>query len=106
MVKAKYQQDSYSGKVRLQIADIILLDDVKDKLLESITIMVPESRFEELSPINEMIQGSTQNRSTLIFRVFTDDGKNCVNMVSKYKIPLSKKLVELLQSLNFKFAIN
>ena len=106
MVKAKYQQDPYSGKVRMQIADVLLLDDVKDKLLSKITITVPESRLEDLSPLNEWINDSTQNRCSLIFRVVTDDGKNYVDLISKYKLPLNKKVVEMLQSIDFQFVIS
>ena len=106
MVKAKYQQDPYSGKVRMQIADVSLLDDVKDKLLSKITITVPESRLEDLSPLNEWINDSTQNRCSLIFRVVTDDGKNYVDLISKYKLPLNKKVVEMLQSIDFQFVIS
>ena len=106
MVKAKYQQDPYSGKVRMQIADVSLLDDVKDKLLSKITITVPESRLEDLSPLNEWVNDSTQNRCSLIFRVVTNDGKNYVDLISKYKLPLNKKVVEMLKSIDFQFVIS
>ncbi len=83
----------------LKITRIDFLADVKDKLVDSITIQTPLGNIDDetVLTLTELVHGSPGN-CTLLFELVDNDGNGRLRLKSKIKVGLSRKLMDFLDS--------
>jgi DNA polymerase-3 subunit alpha len=96
------------GDPRLQYNNMQMLHDVMDKYSKKITLKIPlnilnEKRIDFLKSLVKTNKGEKQ----LHLLVYENDEKISLNMLSrKYKIDISKKMLEELNAEEFKYKLN
>lgn len=108
-IKAKYQASKWKPeKVDLRITNMGLLDDVKGKIIHNITVDLPLHSIDNniIDLFANSLTNSTENRGDLVFRIYDNDSKRRVKMKSEFQIPINRQLVDILNELDLKFAIN
>ena len=108
MVRGAYQKSKYNGRVDFNISSIELLENVKGKLLRSITIKLPEAVINTalVDMFKSFLTQSTENRSDLYLDICDDKNHRNVQLLSRYKIPITRQLINKLNSEEIKFTIN
>ena len=108
IVRGSYQKSKYNDRVDFNISSIDLLENVKGRLLQSITIKLPEKAVN--AALVEMFMScltkSTENRSNLYFEITNEENHNSVQLISKYKIPITRSLINKLNNEEIVFSIN
>ncbi len=97
-ITGKVQARQYAPAEReLRIEQIDFLSDVKDKLVESITIQMPLGNIndEMALTLTELVQESPGN-CALLFVLVDNDGHGRLRLRSKRKVALSRKLIDFI----------
>ena len=85
-----------------------LLEDYKGKMIHSICIEINvddlNDRISEL--LKDYLGKSTENRANLYYKLVDVDRKHSVTLLSKYKMPVTKQLIECLKENGFEFEVN
>ena len=103
-----YQKRKYNDTVDLNIISMDLLENSKGKLIHSICI---DMNLDEVSSrVSAMLRGyltgSTDNRANLYFRINDVNNKRNVTLLSKFKMPVTKQLVDYLREQELTFTVN
>ncbi len=107
-VHCKFEKGRFNDELRLKVVDMRLLEDVKGQIISQVTINTTVDDLNDAlsSLMQEQINSSTQNRGNLNFRVFHPQANRYLTLTSGYKIPLDKRLVNLLNDLDLEFSFN
>lgn len=99
---------SYNGELRFKITDIKLLSAMKGQILNSITISLDKADINDalIDTLMEHISDSTTDRGALNFKIFDAEANRAVTMSSDMRIPLNRKLANLLDDLNIEYNFN
>ncbi len=108
--KGKVQERAYNPKEKeFKVSSLTLLSEVKDKLIEKITLRIPISKLDvvlvnELSTLTKNNSGNT----LLYFQILGEERNMCIEMFSRTnRIKVDSKLINYLQNnLNISFKIN
>ncbi len=108
LVRGAYQKNKYNGRVDFNISSIELLENVKGKLLKSITVKLPEALVNAslVEMFKSFLTQSTENRSDLYFELADEKNHRNVQLLSRFKIPVTKRLIDRLNSEEINFSIN
>ena len=108
MVRGAYQKNKFNGRVDFNISSIELLENVKGKLLKSITVQLPETVINNslVGTFKSFMTQSTENRGDLYFVICDEHNHRNVQLLSRFKIPITRHLVDTLNSEEIKFTIN
>ena len=103
-----YQKRQYNDTVDFNLTSMELLEQVKGTMVHSITINLKDRDLKEsfMTPLKNMLTSSTQNRGDLFFNILDSDIKKYVLLHSRYKIPITKDLIDYLNDKNIEFEIN
>ena len=108
-ITARVQPGRYNpNRIDLTIGKIDFLSDVKDELIESITIDVPLSRLTEdmTFTLNELTNES--GKALLYFNIIDPEGKQNLKLQSRnHQINVDRKLIDFIKSQpDFSYRIN
>jgi hypothetical protein len=99
----KVEKRFQNSELRQEVVRIQLLNDVKGQLIKGVTLSVTR---DELKPsmaslLKEHMASNNPDASkgTLSFRIYDPDAKRFLRMTSKKRIPLDRKLENILESL-------
>ncbi len=103
-----YQKRQYNDTVDFNLTSMELLEQVKGTMVHSITINLKDRDLKEsfMTPLKNMLTSSTQNRGDLFFNILDSDIKKYVLLHSRFKIPITKDLIDYLNDKNIEFEIN
>ena len=108
LVRGMYQKRKFNDSVDLNILSMDLLEDYKGKMIHSICIEINvddlNDRVSEL--LKDYLGKSTDNRANLYYKLVDVDRKHSVTLLSKYKMPVTKQLIECLKENGFEFEVN
>lgn len=105
-------ESRYNNAPQFEVVRIQLLDDVKDELISGVTLSITR---DELTPdVTGLIKDhlATKNpdagRGNINFRIYDPDANRWLKMTSSLKMPMDRKLVNLLDSLplEYKFELH
>ena len=108
VVKGQYQTRKYNNDISFNLTSIELLENLKGKLIHSITINMPAKQVTEVvtHPLKSFATVSTQNRGDLFFNVYDEvSGKNLL-LQSKHKFPITEDFLTYLKEQEIEFEIN
>ncbi len=105
LVTGKYSRD-YKGELRFNVTNIKLLEEIKNKLIEGITVRIsPKDMNDTLkSLIIDHMNSATTDRGSLRFQVYDPEINRSVTMQSGIKIPLNRELANMLDSIGVEYA--
>ena len=106
IINGGFQKSKFNDRISFKIRSIDLLTEKKGKMVHSIKIYLNDDDISKMNVIKDMMTESTENRCDLFFTITDCRNMRSVELKSKLKIPLSKKVVEALQDLDMKFEIN
>ncbi len=108
MVYAKYQKRKYNDSVDLNITNIELLDSMTGKLIHSITLSMNDTEVTAttIDILRGFVVDGTENRGDLYFNIRDTVLNKSIKLKSRYKIPITKKLVDFLIDQDMSFNIN
>ena len=108
LVRGMYQKRKFNDSVDLNILSMDLLEDYKGKMIHSICIEINvddlNDRVSEL--LKDYLGKSTENRANLYYKLVDVDRKHNVTLLSKYKMPVTKQLIECLKENGLEFEVN
>ena len=108
IIKGMYQKRKFNDNVDLNIISMDVLENNKGKMIHSICI---DMNIEDVSNrASDMLKGyltkSSENRANLYFRINDLNNKRNVTLLSKFKMPVTKQLVEYLREQELAFSVN
>lgn len=108
LVHGIFQKAKYNDRINLNIQKIDLLEDFKGKMINDITINVSEESLNSstMGMLKEYLNKSTENRAELFFKLIDKNNKRDVLLQSKFKMPVTKPLVEFLKEQDIVFEMN
>ncbi|MBP3737420.1 MAG: DNA polymerase III subunit alpha [Muribaculaceae bacterium] len=106
IVKGAYAKRRYGDRIDFNISSITLLEDMRGKLINNVCIMLDDDELEKASILKTIMNEQTENKYDLYFRVRDISNARRVDLKSKYRIPLDKKVIDTLKSHDIKFSIN
>ncbi|MEG1916727.1 MAG: DNA polymerase III subunit alpha [Muribaculaceae bacterium] len=108
LVHGTYQKNKYNDRIDLNINKIELLDNVKGKLIHSITINLYDTEVSATihTLLKDFMTDSTENRGELFFCLKDEEMKRSVKLKSRFKMPISRNLVNFLTEQEISFEIN
>lgn len=108
IVKGKYQRRFNSSELRFNITNIQLLENLKGKLLRGITLKLTSDQINDTfrSLLNEHIRSTDSDRGELRLRIYDGELNRAVTLNSGVRVPLNRKLVDMLESLDVEFVVN
>lgn len=108
LIKGRYEKRFPSSPVRFNILSMTLLNDVKGKLIHSITIDLPSDKITQhvKELIEEEIKREPEANGELTFRIFDPSINRSLHLRSNRRIPISRKLVDTLAEEDINFSIN
>ncbi|MDE6187964.1 MAG: DUF655 domain-containing protein, partial [Duncaniella sp.] len=108
LITGRYEKRFSSSPLRFNIMNIRLLNDVKGKLVHSITIDLPSDKvtkhIKEL--LEEEIRREPNANGELTFRIFDPSINRSLHLRSNRRIPISRKLIDTLTEEDINFTIN
>lgn len=107
IVTCAYEKRRFGEEIDCNVVNIRLLDDVKGMLIDGITIKAtPEEMSEQLATlIKELNQTSKENLGNLNFNIYDPKIKRSISLTSSVKVPITRKLVNILDSLEIEYKI-
>lgn len=108
MVKGIYQKSKYNDRIDLNITGIELLESLKGKMIHSITLTMYDTEVDIATSnlIKAFLTESTENRGDLFFCLIDEKLNRNVKLKSRFKMPISRDLVNFLTEQEIKFRIN
>ncbi len=98
----------FNGEMRFQIEKIDLLDEVKGRLLQSITIDLERENINDTFTkiIQDQMKLKDLTTVALNIKVRDSEANRSVTLSSTDRIPIDKKLLSLLNELEIEFSLN
>lgn len=108
IAKGMYQKRKYNDTVDFNLTSVDLLEKVKGTIIHSITIDLSSKTLSatQADLIKSYMTTSTENRSDLYFNVMDESSNKSVLLHSRYKMPITRNLLDFLKSQDIKFSIN
>ncbi len=108
LVTGKWQKRFRDSELSFEIINIRQLDEIKGRLIRGITIsLTPEQcKPETLELLKEHINSETTNRGSLKLRIFDPEINRYVTLSSARHIPVNRKLVRMLDSMDIRFSVD
>ncbi len=107
VVHAVYQKSPFNERINLDIRKIELLSDLKGKLVDRIRIQVSENRLRDLVALNPLLTEATNDKKcSLYFRLIDEVNGRIVDLKTKNKIPLNKKIIKQIEEMQLEYKIN
>lgn len=108
IVRGAYQKNKYNERVDLNIFSIDLLENVKGKMIHSITIDFYENEVKSSTSelLSSFLTESTENRSDIFFNIKDEVYNRSIKLKSRFKMPVTKNLVNFLTDQEIMFNIN
>ena len=106
IVKGRFTKNRYNDRVFFNIASMELLTSIKGQMVSNICIHIDSDKLKLSQMIKEMLTSSTENRCNLSFRIKDVDSNRNIELKSNLKLPITKKVIELLDDLELKYEIN
>ena len=101
-------EPNFRGELSFKIQNIRLLEDVKGKMLTGVTVeLTPDDINDTLIDLfNEQSERYCENRGTLTFLLYDPELNRTVKLLSSFKTPLDREMVDLLNGLNIKYTFD
>ena len=108
LISGHFQRRFKTEEVKFVVTKMQLLEEVKGKLVHSISFKLQKDNINENlhNLLKQQIKESTENRCSMEFRIYDPDSKRTVKMVSDAKIPLDKTFLEILTDMNIDYKVN
>ena len=108
LISGHFQRRFKTEEVKFVVTKMQLLEEVKGKLVHSISFKLQKDNINENlhNLLKQQIKESTENRCNMEFRIYDPDSKRTVKMVSDAKIPLDKTFLEVLTDMNIDYKVN
>ena len=110
LVHARCQRSRYNpDRVDLKITSIELLQDVKDKLLHSLTINMSIDAVNRgiIKSLSDFLPAAHQHKSDLYFQIYDPEHKKSVKLRSSRRPRITKELIDFLkENEDISFKIN
>lgn len=108
LITGKYERRFQNSDLRFNILSIRLLSQPHESPVKSITIDVtPDkltSNFSEI--LNEYTESNSKNLGALAFNIFEPSLNRSIRMTSARQIPITRRLVDMLESEGINFRVN
>ena len=103
-ITGRYRR-GYNGELRFGIQRIDLLNEVKGKLINAVTIKVALADINDTlqNLLQEQITRSSENRGILRFEVYNPEINRSVTLRSGLPIPIDKNLIKVLDDLELEY---
>ena len=103
-VTGRYER-RYNGELSFEIQRIALLDTLKGHMLKGITLdLEPHEITSTLSGLlQEQMTSGGENRGDLSIRVFDKTSNRYLKLTSQLRLPLTRELTRMLDSLDIKY---
>ncbi len=103
-ITGRYKR-TYSGDLRFGIQRIDLLNEVKGKLINAVTIKVTQNDINDTLQklLQEQITRSSENRGTLKFEIYNPEINRSVTLRSGIPIPIDRTLIKVLDDLELEY---
>lgn len=105
VVKGRFTKNKYNDKVFFNIVSMDLLTSLKGAMVNHICIHLDSDRLKTANLIREATASSTENRCELSFKIKDVSTNRCVEFKSNLKLPVTRKVIELLNDLELKYEI-
>lgn len=106
VVKGRFTKNKYNDRVFFNITSMELLTSMKGTMVNHICIHIDSDKLKTSGLIHEAITSSTENRCDLSFKIKDVESNRIIELKSNLKIPVTKKVIELLNDLELKYEIN
>lgn len=108
LVSCAYEKRRFNDEIDCNVVNIRLLDDVKGKLVTGITIKAtPEEMTKQLATLlTEHAQTEKSSLGSLEFNIFDPKIKRSITLNTPLRIPITRKLINLLDSLEIEYKIH
>ena len=108
LISGHFQRRFKTEEVKFVVTKMQLLEEVKGKLVHSISFKLQKDNINENlhNLLKQQIKESTENRCNMEFRIYDPDSKRTVKMMSDVKIPLDKTFLEVLTDMNIDYKVN
>ena len=95
----------YNGELSFEIQRIALLDTLKGNMLKGITLdLEPHEITSTLGALlQEQLTASGENKGDLATRVFDKTSNRYLRLTSQLRLPLTRELTRMLDSLDIKY---
>ena len=111
LIKAKCQPRKFNESVLdIRIVSIELLQDVKNKLLESLTVVIPIDQINNgiIEPLTDLLKPDKESNTELFFEIYDPEEKYQVKLFARsHKVNVTKDLIRFIEDNNgLSFKIN
>ena len=109
LITGKFEKRYQTSELRFNIMNIRLLNDVKGSLVSNITIELDQPQVNDsvLQLLSEHIENNPEGqKGTMSFRVFDSQINRFVRFNSGTRIPIDRKLTDMLEELEIEFKIS
>ena len=108
LVRGTYTRSKYKDRIDFNIASIDLLADNKGRMVRDITITLP---VETVTPssielLQSFVSKSAENPAKLYFNLVDTATGFHAKLISKLKLPVTRKLVDFLNEQELRFEVN
>jgi len=108
LIHGKFERRFANSDLRFNIGNIELLEKIKGTLVHSVTIKLDRSALTDttLSLLSQHIKTGGDNMGKLVLRVYDPEINRSLKLSSGLQIPITRSLVDMLESENIEFSIN
>ncbi|MCM1520671.1 MAG: DNA polymerase III subunit alpha [Lachnoclostridium sp.] len=108
ILTGKYQRRFANSDINFNITNIRLLEEVKGKLINNITIDLPKDKITNhiCQLISSHIDPSSGENGELSFRMFDPSINRSIHLASSVRIPITRKLIDMLTEEDISFTVN
>ncbi len=106
LLRGAYERRRYGDDIDFNIHSIALLETVKGSLVHNLRLAIDDSDLERMNQLAPLLQPDADSRADLLFRVRDVATGHHVDLMSKRKVTITKKLVERLREMGLEFDVN
>ena len=108
LIHGKFERRFANSDLRFNIMSIELLEKIKGTMVHSVTITLDRKQLTDttLTLLSDHINNGGDNMGQLNLRVFDSDLNRSIKLSSALQIPITRGLVQILESENIEFSIN
>ena len=109
IITGKYERRFQSSDLRFNILSVRLLNQMKGQVINSITIDLPREKLTDnlCALLSEHAStGDEREKGTLYVNVYDPSINRSVRLAAGRKLPVNRRLVEMLEGENINFTVN
>ena len=106
IVRGAYEVRRFGDGIDFNIHSISLLEQLKGKMVQSIRIEFDDSDIERINDIKPLLAENGDSHADLIFRVRDVASGHHVDLRSKKRVTITKKLIDSLREMEMEFNVN